>query len=302
MGMNWIIFALIPPFLWAFVNVLNKIIRTKHIDSTAAYFIIASFFQITCVIALFFVWDQVPISLVIVYAMLIGMMQGLGGFLYFEALDMEEVSRVIPLARFESIFVILFATVLLHEILTSAKYVGFFLILTGGFIIALKELKGVFHLSKAFFLMMGASFLWGTSDVLLKQLSGSTNYLPLFFLNRTGALLFAILLLIIPHFRRDVVTHFKQLTKSSGVLIVISESLALIGLLVFFYAFSQAPISLVNVLLGFQPLFVLIIASIVSYKLPHILDEQLTKKVIGLKIFGILLLIVGLILIENGIH
>jgi drug/metabolite transporter (DMT)-like permease len=299
--MNWILFALIPPFLWAFANVLNKIIRTKQIESSSAYFIIASLFQVVCVIGLFFTWKDIPFSMTIVYAMLIGMMQALGGFIYFRALGIEEISRIIPFARFESIFVILFASVFMHEIFTPLRYAGFFLILLGGFIVAVKEFRGAFVFSHAFFLMLMASFLWGTADVLLKLLTNSVSYLPLFFLNRTGALLFAILLLFIPKFRKETVMHLKKITSRTSIMLVVSEGLSLFGLLIFFYAFSVAPISIVNVILGFQPLFVFIIASAVAHRLPNLLDEQLTRKAIFIKIAGIILLILGLFFIEYGL-
>jgi drug/metabolite transporter (DMT)-like permease len=302
MGMNWIILALIPPFLWAFMNVLNKIIRKKHIDSTAGYFIISSLFLLVCVFALPFVWKDIPRSWITVAALGIGMAQALGGLLYFKALGLEEISRITPLMRFESIFVIIFAALLINEVLTTQRYIGFFLILIGGFIISMKEIKGVFHLSKAFYLMIGASFLWGTGDVIIKYIIGDAKILPFLLVNRTGAFLFALILLAIPHFRKEFIFHVKSLTKTSIGMIVVSESFALIGFFVFISALSIAPVSLVNVLLGFQPLFVLIIASIISYRMPHILEEPLTKKVLGLKIAGIILLIAGLVFIENGIH
>ena len=300
--MNWIVIALLPPFIWAFVNIMNKIIRAKHIDSSAAYIIIAVPVNIMYLLGLLFLKISAPTTVFGLCAVFIGVMQAIGALLYVKALSFDEVSRVVPLMRLESIFIIVFATLLINEILTPMKYLAFFLILTGGFLISLKKLEGVFRLSKAFYFMVLSSFLWGTSDVFLKYLSRFMDVQSYFLFGRIGAILFAITLFLIPKCRLEAFSNIRRLTKKVFLMILVTEIIGIGGMVIFFYAISIAPVTLVNVLLGFQAFFVLIIASLLSFRFPHILQEELNKKVLLIKVFAIILLFTGLFLIQNGIH
>jgi len=300
--MNWIILALIPPFIWAFVNVMNKIVRTKHIDSSITYMIIAGPVNLIYIFGFLFLKISTPNIALALFALFTGIMQAIAALCYIKALSIDEVSRVIPLMRLESIFVIIFATLLINEILIPIKYLAFFLILIGGFLISLKKFKGVFSLSKAFYFMVLSSFLWGTSDVFIKYLSRFMDFQSYFMFSRIGAFIFAVALFLIPKFRFNALNNIQRLSKKVLPMILLAEIIGIGGMIIFFYAISIAPVTLVNVLLGFQPFFVLIIASFLSFKFPQILREELNKKVLLTKIFAIILLFVGLFLIQNGVY
>jgi drug/metabolite transporter (DMT)-like permease len=283
MAMNWIL------------------IRSKYIDSSIAYLAISCSLNVVILVGLFFIKIQSPDILFTILGLIAGILHGVAALIYIKAISLEEVSRVIPLMRFESIFVILFATVFLNEILTPIRYIAFFMILTGGFMLSIRKTVGVFKLSKAFYLMILTSILFSAGDVILKYLSSFMEFHSYFFLQRIGTILFVLFLFLIPTYYKKTILNIKRLNLKSISLVFTAQMLALVGIYVFFYAISIAPVSLVNVLIGFQPLFVLIIASFLSFKFPQILKEELNKKVLLTKMFAIILLISGLFLIQNGV-
>lgn len=293
--MYWVFFALMGPFLWAIGNVLNKIIRTKHVDCTVSYTIFIGFSSLLSLAVIPFYGLDIPNIALTSLCILAGMLQAVGCILYIKTLSFEEVSRVIPLFRFVAIFVLIFATVFLGETLTTGSYIAFFMLITGGFLIAVKKAEGVFRLSKAFYLIILSSLFYATADVLVKYISGYVHFSTYFVLTRLGFWIVSLVLLLIYYNRFKLI--LAVMNRKTFAVIALTEVLGLVGLFSAFYAISIAPISLINAVESFQPLFVFAIASLLSFKFPSILKEELTWKTLLIKGFSIVVMISGLLII-----
>jgi hypothetical protein len=78
---------------------------------------------------------------------------------------------------------------------------------------------------------------------------------------------------------------------------ITSEVIAFAAFVLVALSLNTGYSSIVSALGGFQPLFVLALAVFISIKLPKILKEELSKKVILMKLAAILLMLGGLWLV-----
>ena len=111
---------------------------------------------------------------------------------------------------------------------------------------------------------------------------------------RIGILISAIFLFMIKKVRVDVVKAWKGLNNKTRWIISFVEIIGAFGILSTIYAIDLASASLVTAMMGFQPLFVLVIAVVLSFKFSHIFKEELNKKIILQKLVAICLMIIGL--------
>ena len=96
----WLFYALLAPFLFAVVNIFDKSLREKHLGTaTLTLFVGLSSFWIIALIP----FVELEISAFVAAAgLMAGAMFFFNGFPYFQALSIEEASRVIPLWALEA--------------------------------------------------------------------------------------------------------------------------------------------------------------------------------------------------------
>jgi len=80
-------------------------------------------------------------------------------------------------------------------------------------------------------------------------------------------------------------------------LIIGSQSIAALGIILSFIAIHSGPVALVSTIMNIRPAFILIFSLIISRFYPGFITEQMTKKTILIKIFGIAMITVGVVLI-----
>ena len=106
-----------------------------------------------------------------------------------------------------------------------------------------------------------------------------------------------LLLLLIPSSRRKLTKSLSDLKPTGWILVMLGMFFVTTASLSGLWALTIGPVTLVSVFRGFQSLFVLVYAVLLSIWLPKILKEELSKSVIGIKVVAILLMSVGLYLI-----
>ena len=297
--MHWMIVALLPPFLWSFMSILHKVVREKYIDSTMALLIMSSFLKTVILGILLLTGMDMPFTRAGLMPVAVGFIQGLGALCYYKAIAREEVSRVVPLQRTEAVFVAVLASVFLGETLSPVRYLAFLLILFGGFILSLKDPKKIFSIRSAVAYILVSSFFFGVSNILIKRASFNLDFRAIFLISRFGFVVFSVLLFIFPSNRRATLRNIGNL-KARGVLVLfLSEVFATSGYFLYIYALTLAPVTLVNILVAFQSLFVLGLTSLLSIRSPHILSEELSGKIAVIKILAIAVMLLGLFFIER---
>ena len=148
---------------------------------------------------------------------------------------------------------------------------------------------------KALFLMTISSFLFATYFILFDIGIRNGSYNSCAFWYQIGLLLLGVFLVCIKSFRIDFIKKINKNGKKYFLLNITNESINLTGNLLMNFANIAIPISVVNVLNGFQGAFVFIISAVGIKIFPKYFKENLNMKLVIQKISCILLSITGLI-------
>jgi len=297
--MIWVIFAIAAPFLWAGMNVVDKLLREHHLKNSASLSAITGVLAfIPILIVSSFTGLTIPSIQILIGALMAGFLSRIAVIPYYEALSMEEASRVIPVFMVSPVFVLILSFLFLGEKLSINHYIAFILVFLGSVFITFRSIQGIFKPNKAFFLILSASLLFSIGDVLIKYAYGEQNLWNNLFWFSIGGLFGCSLLFLNKGARSDFKKVFVKPKSSLVKLLLLEELLVFLSTVFFFFAIIIGPISLVSVLgSGFQGLFILLFAVILSKYFPKILKEEIDKKAIAVKVIAIFLMLGGLLLI-----
>ena len=298
---NWLIFALLPPILWGFTNVLDSALRKNFIKSDFALTWFVAFTRLPFVILFFLISGFYIPDITSVLLMLIGgiLWTYPPMILYFKAMETEDASRISLLMQLVPVFTLLIAFFALGEVLTINQGLAFVILIIGGIFASLKKTEKNWHFSKAFLLIGIAGFLWATSDVLFKKLETVfPDFLSAFAFFFLGSFLASMFMLMHADGRSKVLNHFTILSKRGWIMIIATQTLGIIGSISFAYALTLGKASLTAVMIGIQPLFALGFGLILAQFIKEIHREDLSKKTLLLKGLSFVLIIVGLVVLE----
>lgn len=297
--MDWILFSLIARAFWAGDNIVDKLLIGKYIKNPYILTLLGGIAPFIISILILLVYKLEWIGLIpTIVILLAGIIQILAVFAFYKALAKEEVSRVIPLFQFTPVFVLILSAILLKENLTPNQYIGFILILLGGFFISLKKIEGIFKLRKAFWWMILSSAIYGVQAIMIKSLYANYSYFNLTFYHGIGIFIPTFALLTFSSKSRNSFTREFSNLNITGWLIVGLASVFIAGAyLSGLWAFRTGSASLISVLRGFQSIFVFIFSLVLSIWLPKILKEELSGGALLTKVIAISLMLVGLFFI-----
>jgi drug/metabolite transporter (DMT)-like permease len=244
----------------------------------------------------FFQLTALPIT-VLVFTILVGFVRIYYTFPYFKALTVEEVSRVVPLLQLTPVFVLILSSLILHEALAPQYYVASGLLVFGGTLFAIRLSKGI-RLSLAFYLMILSSFLLALYSVALKYLFSIQDFYTIFIWVQIAGFITFFQFIPFKPFRRSLITTYNRTSKQIGVILVAEQALAYVAVYAYNYAISQGPVTLISSVGATQPFFVLVFATLLSYRFPRVLREDLTRMDIALKALGLVAIFVGTYLIQ----
>ena len=293
----WLFYALLAPSLFSIVNILDKFLRDKHLGTFALTIAVGlSSFWVLALIP----WVGFPTSPAVIMAGLVtGSLFFVNAFPYFQALAIEEASRVIPLWALEAPIVLVLAFILLKERLLISDYIGFVLVVAGAFLILTRKLSDVLKPGKAFFLMLLASSFTSTGIIISKWLYSQTSFWSVQLLGGLGGGLAALLtLLVFANKRKKFINEILKLKKATIFQLGFRQLTISIGFMVFGLALLSGSASLSTALVQLSALYVFIIATMLSRFLPHILEEKINKKTLLTKAIAILMIIAGVFAIN----
>ncbi|MFH1822305.1 MAG: EamA family transporter [Patescibacteria group bacterium] len=293
--MTWILFSLLAAFLWSIVNIVDKYVMGKWIKNPTIPII---FTGIIGVIASFFVFlingfQLLSLSLIIL-ALIAGIFYILMTLFYLKAVQIEEISRIIPLFYLSPIVLAIFSRIFLREILTPVQYIGIALLIIGAILISSKKLVKI-TLNKAFFFMILAVLSLSIYSIILKYLLTHASFWQVFAYMQLCCFILTIPIFLFNY--RDLIIAIKNHGKKIVLIMALNALIDLSGVLAITIATSIGYVSLVSSLASIQPFFVLLMASSLSIFYPKILKEETQKSTIALKFIAIALMFIGAILI-----
>src|SRR3989304_213517 len=288
----WAVLSILAAFLWAITNAVDKFVYSKwikHQHVFAPALILAPISLITAFI-IYFTQGFAQLSFIhLLLALFSGAVFAVLIILYIKAVQIEEVSRVIPLFYLAPAFTAIMAALFLSEVFAAIDYIGIALLMLGAILISTRSLKQI-SLGKAFWLMFLAALFWAISLVVTKYLLNFTDYWTIFAYARIGTFL-SISPLFFFYFK-DLVATLKEHGAKVVTVIGLSESLSLSATLSITIASAVGFVTLVNALAAVQPFFILAIAAALSIFYPKILKEDVDKKTIALKLIAITIIFI----------
>ncbi|MFZ0926132.1 MAG: EamA family transporter [Halobacteriota archaeon] len=297
MAVEWFYFALLSSLLISGVNITDKILISDYRIPPLVYVLVISATSLMPLVILPFVTlTALPLG-VLIFTIVVGFIRIYYTLPYFKALSVEEVSRVIPLLQLTPVFVLVLSSLLLRETLKPEEYVAFGLLVLGGTLFAIRLGKGI-RISLAFYLMLLSSFLLAVYSVALKYLFSTQDFYTIFIWVQIAGFIAFFQLLSFRPLRGSLVTTYKATSKKIGVILVVEQAVAYISVFAYSYAIAHGPITLVSSVGATQPLFVLVFATLLSYRFPSVLREELTRMDLALKGLGLVAILSGTYLIQ----
>jgi len=293
--MSWTTFSILAALIWSIVNIVDKYVLSKLVSRPIIPLIVLGFVGLITSIFVFVATGLQGLSSFNIFlALVAGVFYALMGFFYFQAVKVEEISKVAPLFYLSPFFILVIAGLTLGEVFPPIKYLGILLLIIGAILISMKSLSS-FTFGKAFWLMILSSLSLAFSQVLTKHLLNFADFWTVFAYIRVGAFL-ALVPAIYLNF-----SELKAIYKESGAkvfeIMSFNESLNLVGVLFITLAATTGFVTLVNALSSIQPFFVLFFTVLLSIFLPSILKEEISKSTIFLKATSIGMMFVGALLV-----
>jgi len=296
--MEWFIYALLAPILWAVCNVIDKFLLEKHIKNPICYEIFICLFEIISLIIIFVISPILINNYGFIIGITIGIISVIAMIFYDKSMIEEEASRVIPLIYVDSIFVAVLAYIFLGEIFNFQKYLGIILIVTGGILISFKKIKK-WHFSSAIKFILVSAILLGINGVMTKYALGLIDYFSLLASEFLGYIIFGPLFLLSNNIRKNFMNDIKRFNKKVFLLFLINTTIALMASLSFLFATSISNVSLVYAVISTQPFFIFVYMLIITKLAPNIIKEKIDKSTILLKIIAICVIFLGTFLIGS---
>ena len=297
-NMSWFYLALLAPFLYAIVNLIDDnllrfVYKGPYLAAAAS-----GIFGTLPLISLFFI-DWTPITIAQTALMLLaGFLTAVYYFFYFKSLAVESPSVVIAMLGLVPATLPILAYFLLDERLTSTQLIGFIVVLIASLALAMTEVKK-FKFSAALLPVLIVVTILDTTSLLTKYVYDQAAFYPAFMVFSIGLGLGGIYFALIMFFdkRKHDLSIFKRSIHKLFVIFVVVELLAVGAEFTSSLAVSRGAVSLVRVVEGIQPMYLLLIALLLHPLSPKHFREategQLVKK------FGLMIVISsGLVLIN----
>ncbi len=293
--MSWIIFSILAALCWSFVVMADKYVVSKWFKEPLAVLIIVGVSGLIVSFGIYFIRGFQPLSSFNVFLAIIGgAMTLLASVFYFKALKIEEVSRIVPLFYLSPLFVLFLAAIFLNETLAPLNYLGVIFLVGGSILISFKRFSKI-SFGKAFYLMILSAIVVSIRKIIMKYVLDFTDYWTVFAYERIGGSIAAIPIIYL--YLSDLRDSVKKYGKKVLAVLSVTEVLNLVALLLFTIAISIGSVTLVSASSSIQPFFVLLFAVILSVFYPSILEEEIGKSVILLKLLAIVLMFIGVFLI-----
>lgn len=300
--MNWFLIAFIGPILWAMVNHIDKYIISKYFTGrgvgSLVIFTSISGLMISSFIFLFG-FSQIFINPA--NAIIIGINGALlvAAFIpYLYALENEEASWVSSLYQLIPVFGYILASIFLHEQLTALQIFASLLVIIGAVAISLNSSQKIKFKAKPFLLMVLSSFMIAVNALVFKIIALEGTFWGTAFWEYVGGGVFGLILFtLIPLYRKQFIATVQRGRKAVLTINFLSELLNIGAKLAANFASLLAPLALVWVINGFQPLIVFIYGIILTIFIPRLGKEDISKRTVIQKLSAMTVMLIGIYLL-----
>lgn len=300
--MNWFLIALIGPALWAMVNHIDKYIISRYFSGpgvgslvifTSASGFIISLVIMACNVRSIGLETGNALCIILNGALLVA------AFIpYLYALENEEASWASTLYQLIPIFGYFLAWVFLGEHLNARQLLASFLVIAAAVAISLDLRQKITFKAKPFWLMMLSSLMIALNALIFKVVALNENFWGTAFWEYIGGALFGLALFVcVPLYRRQFISTIRRGKAAVLGINMFSEFLNIGAKLAANFASLLAPLALVWVVNGFQPLIVFVYAVILTLFFPKFGREDMRKQIVIQKLAAMVIMLFGIYLL-----
>jgi len=300
--MTWFFIALGAPFLWAIVNIADNYLvshfsqkETEHSSGGLVLFssLIGLFIALFIGLAIKNVFDISNLDKLLLF--ITGGLTIVWIIFYLYALEIEEISAIVPWFLAAPIFGYILGYLFLGETLTLTQIMGSIIIILGSAIVSIdfggekRRLR-----TQMVIYMILACLALAISGIIFKYVTVSGNFWVSSFWEYLGLGAFGILIyLFIPKYRQQFLHMNKTGGRTIFLINTISELMSVAGNLMTNFALLLAPVTMVFLVSSFQPAIVLVLTILGTKFWPHIISENISHKALIPKIIAIVIMIAG---------
>lgn len=298
--MSWLFFAILSYFIAAIVAVLDKVILSKDsfIPRPAIY---ATYVGLSGIYALLLIpfgfdWQTAREKPIFV------LLSAASGFIWvffllplYRAVRQTEVSRAGPLVGvFTAVFTFILSFFFLGERFNDFQLFSFVLLLLGAYLISSRNFNWREYPLSVLGLCALSAFLLAVSFTLIKFVYLNVNFMNGYVMGRMGEFFAGVFLLSLPKNKIAVKEHLKSIKMKTVGLFSLSKVLGATFFILQNYAVFLGSVAMVHALVGLQYVFLLFLTIILSIKIPSLLGEEISKKIVGRKIIAVFFITLGL--------
>ncbi|MBI2416032.1 MAG: EamA family transporter [Candidatus Kerfeldbacteria bacterium] len=260
---EYFFYATLSPFLWAIVNIIDDYqIKKIYKNPSLAIIMTGLFLFVPLIIsageANFFETKS------IIFGIISGIAIVLSNWFYFKALSREETSIVIALWTLTPVIVYVLSFIFLGEVLNTRQSIGSGIIIVGSLLISLFG-KKYLRFSPTLIIMLFASMLYAVNALLEKETyNNAGTFFSGFFFITLGMIIATLCFLCSKKNLYATVSVFKY-NKRYLSFIVISEIINIAAMIFQDIALSLGSVTIVKVIEGLQPIFVLTLILFLSF-------------------------------------
>ncbi len=293
---SWLAVIILAYFFFSLASLGDKLVLARKPNPVVYTFYVGAF-SVLLFLIIPFINFGLPASKTMVWIILEALVYILGLYMMYSAVKKFDVSKVITtIGATQPVFI--FALTWLFwgpQIMSKTNILAFAILLLGSIIISIeKSIKLTADYLKITIL---ASLMFSLDYIFSKFVFLDLQFVQGFLWMRIFIFLFAMLLLLSPKNRKEIfekknISDIKTnliffCTQSAGGTANILQSLAI-------FLAPVAFLPIVNSLRGVQYVFLFLMTLFLSYFVPKILKEEISKAVIIQKIVSILLIASGL--------
>ena len=306
--MTWIFIALFGYLMNALAALFDKFLLSEdRIGSPALYAFYTSLVSLFALVLLPFGF-VFALSETIFLGFFSGFLFLLGLVAFYEAVKRSEVSRAAPLVGVTTVSFLFIISFLLQNSsgrsLTVADSMALGLLVGGSLLLVKRGSERRDARFIRFVLVSGA--LMAASLIVLKETYSVSNFASGFVWSRIGMFLTGMSFLLLPSFRQQIFSgserHARPTKRNMGTLFFffLNKAFGGAGAFLIAYAVSLGPVTFVQGMNGTQFAFLFLLVSPLSLRYPNVFRERLDRVAVVEKVFGIVLLSVGVFLVASS--
>lgn len=211
--------------------------------------------------------------------------------LYYQAVALDEISRLVPLLRLSSLMVLLLSAFLFGERLRPAQYIAFAAMLLGSLLLIIKLGERGFTLSRGAGLMLTAAVLLAIRSTLVAELYRGCPLAVAFVADQTGVTVGAATLLTLAPGKWKLWQRIRMLDRPTQAMLVGEQMVRLVTSFLSAHVLVRVgSAALVSAMGGIRPFFVLLLAR-------WLLREPMDRRNLCSKVIGVSCMSVGMVLL-----